>query len=186
MSALNSMSVLYSGATALPFSIPKPRLSRHFTISSSEISVPRRPFIHCGSKSADLFLGVLLLQSITVPTTSPAPSISTSSKALFIAGSVFSGFIPFSYLEEASVRIPSFLAVFLTESFAKFADSKTTVVVSSMIPLYSPPITPATATGFSASAITSISSVSSLSIPSRVIIFSPFTAFLTFMALPFT
>ena len=58
-------------------------------------------------------------------------------------------------------------------------DSNTIVVVSSIIPLNSPPITPATATGLFASAITSISSESALSSPSRVVIVSPALAFLT-------
>ena len=74
--------------------------------------------------------------------------------------------------------MPSFLAVVLTLAPSKQADSNTTVVVSSMMPLYSPPITPATATGFSASAMTNISSESSLTSPSRVVIVSPALAFL--------
>ena len=80
----------------------------------------------------------------------------------------------------------SFFAVVLTLAPSKQADSKTTVVVSSIIPLYSPPITPATATGLFASAITSISLESSLSIPSRVVIFSPCCAFLMLIAFPST
>ena len=39
-------------------------------------------------------------------------------------------------------------AVVRTEEPSKQADSNTMVVVSSIIPLYSPPITPAIATGF--------------------------------------
>ena len=93
---------------------------------------------------------------------------------------------PFSYLAEASVLMPSFFAVSLTETGSKYADSKTTVEVSSIIPLYSPPITPATATGFSESAITSISGESSLVTPSSVVIVSPASAFLTMMEEPFT
>ena len=85
----------------------------------------------------------------------------------------------FSYLAEASVLIPSAFAVLLTETPLNIADSKTMVVVSSIIPEYSPPITPATATGLFSSAITSISGFKALSTPSRVVIFSPSSAFLT-------
>ena len=53
---------------------------------------------------------------------------------------------------EASVRMPSAFAVIRTVAPWKFADSKTTVLVSSIISEFAPPITPATATGLSLSA----------------------------------
>ena len=82
------------------------------------------------------------------------------------------------------MRIPNALAVRRTQVPLKQADSNTMVVVSSIIPLYSPPITPATATGFSVSAITSIFSVSSRVSPSRVVMVSPALALRTFTVLP--
>jgi len=59
------------------------------------------------------------------------------------------------------------------------ADSMIISVVSSVISEFAPPITPAIATGFLWSAMRSISSVNFLSLPSRVVIFSPFFASLT-------
>lgn len=63
-----------------------------------------------------------------------------------------------------------------TEGPLKHADSKTTVVVSPVISLFAPPITPATATGFSASAMTRFSGVSACRVPSSVVIDSPAAA----------
>ena len=123
-------------------------------------------------------------QSISSVTTSPQPSSSTSSSALLMAGIHILGSRPFSKREEASVLMPRAFAVVLTLAPSKHAASNTTSVVSSMIPLYSPPITPATATGFLLSAITSILGESSLSTPSRVVIFSPSAAFLMLMEPP--
>ncbi len=120
------------------------------------------------------------------PTISPAPSCSTSSNALCKATKALFLSKPFSNLALASVRIPSFLAVFLMDTGSKYADSNTTVFVSSIIPLYSPPITPATPIGLFASAIISISSESMRSMPSRVVIFSLFIAFLILISAPST
>ena len=117
-------------------------------------------------------------------TTSPQQSFSTSSKARFKATSHILGSSPFSNLAEASVLMPRALAVVRTDGPSKQAASKTTSTVSSIMPLYSPPITPATATGFSLSAITSIFPVKVLSAPSRVVIFSPSAAFLMAMEFP--
>ena len=75
--------------------------------------------------------------------------------------------------------MPSFLAVIRTELPLKQADSKTTVWVFSLMPLCSPPMTPATALAFSLSAITSISSLRVLSTPSSVWMVSPETALRT-------
>ena len=80
--------------------------------------------------------------------------------------------------------MPSFFAVILVVGPLKQALSKTMVFVSSIMPLNSPPITPATATGLFLSAMTSISSVRSRSTPSRVVIFSPFFAVLTITLFP--
>ena len=78
-------------------------------------------------------------------------------KALFKAA----GSRPFSKIPEASVRIPSAFAVIRTVAPWKFADSKTTVLVSSIISEFAPPITPATATGLSLSQMASILSLRS-------------------------
>ena len=94
--------------------------------------------------------------SIIPSTTSPAPSISTSSHALSTAGIVVSTSSPFSNLDDASVLMPRAREVTRTLAPLKFALSKTTVFVSSVISLFAPPITPARATAFFSSAITSI------------------------------
>ena len=70
-------------------------------------------------------------------------------------------------------------AVVRTEEPSKQADSNTMVVVSSIIPLYSPPITPAIATGFLLSAMTKFSWVNVRSTPSKVVMVSPSLARLT-------
>ena len=101
--------------------------------------------------------------------------------------------IPFSYLPDASVLRPNFLEVALMLSALNAAPSNNTAVVFSVIPESNPPITPAIATGFWPSVITSISlskemrSAASLfislskvlSTSSKVVNFSPSTAFLT-------
>ena len=74
---------------------------------------------------------------------------------------------------DASESMPSFLLVARIAAGRKFALSSSTSVVVSLIPLCSPPITPATAIGLAASAITSICGSSARSTPSRVRIFSP-------------
>ena len=121
-------------------------------------------------------------------TTSPQPSISISCNALLSAFSAFTGLRPFSKRELASVRSPIFLAVRLTDTPSKQAASNTTVVVSSIIPLCSPPITPAMAIGFFPSAIISISGVSftGSAISSSSFNVSPSFAFLTTILLSST
>ena len=84
------------------------------------------------------------------------------------------------------MRRPSFLAVVRTDGPLKQADSKTIMLVSSMMPLYSPPMTPATAEGFFASAMTSISGERTRSTPSRVMIVSPGLALRTTILPPST
>ena len=72
--------------------------------------------------------------------------------------------------------MPRAMAVFRTEVPLKFADSKMMVFVSSTISEFSPPMTPARATGFSASAMTSMLGVSLRLAPSRVMSLSPASA----------
>ena len=74
--------------------------------------------------------------------------------------------------------------MFFVETGSKSADSRSTWSVPSTISLPSPPITPATADGFSASQIMSIVSSSFLSCPSSVFIVSPGFAFLTTICRP--
>ena len=81
---------------------------------------------------------------------------------------VVAGSSCFSKRPDASVRIPSFLAVVRTDGPSKQADSNTIIFVSSMMPLYSPPMTPATAEGLDTSAMTSISGDSVRVTPSSV------------------
>ena len=117
-------------------------------------------------------------------TISPFPPCAISVSARLMPYSCEAKSMPFSNLAELSLRSASAREVFLTLSRANFADSNTIVVVSSLTPLFSPPITPATATGRFASAMTSIFSLRTFFLPSRVTISSPFSAFLTTIALP--
>ena len=119
--------------------------------------------------------------SISPLLTLPQPRSSTSSQARSRALKAFSGSSPFSYLEEASVRSPFLMAVFLTLTALKVADSKRMLVVVSRTSEFSPPITPAMAQTFSSSAITSVSLSRICSLPSRVTVFSPSCAVLTMM-----
>ena len=117
-------------------------------------------------------------------TMSPLPVSAISVNALLMPYSCDAKSMPFSNLAELSERSVNARDVFLTLSRANLADSKMIVFVSSLTPLFSPPITPATATGRSASAITSIFSVSMFFFPSRVTISSPLFAFLTTIVAP--
>ena len=111
--------------------------------------------------------------SITPSATSPAPSSSTSSQARSTAGRVPRGSSPFSKREEASVRMPRAVAVRRTEGPLKQALSKSTMAVSPTISLFSPPMTPATATGRWVSQMQSMPGVRGRSVPSRVRMLSP-------------
>ena len=117
---------------------------------------------------------------------SPAPSCSTSWQARSTAGRQHWGSSPFSYRPEASVRIPSFLAVIRTELPLKLADSKTIMWVFSLMPENSPPMTPATAVGALSSAMTSISGVRVRLTSSRVVMVSPSAALRTMILPPLT
>ena len=71
------------------------------------------------------------------------------SNALSIAICARFGSMLFSNLCTASVRSPSAVDVFLTDTASNVAASKIIVFVCSLIPENSPPITPAIAIGFS-------------------------------------
>jgi len=140
----------------IPPSTLKRRPRRIDIILSSGIFVPRKWLILSGSNFTVASVFSLTRASIIPSTTSPAPSISASSHALSMATRVISLSSPFSKRPELSVLIPSAREVIRTELPIKFADSKTTTDVVSLISLLAPPITPARATGFFSSAITSI------------------------------
>jgi len=93
------------------------------------------------------------------------------------------GSTPLSKRREASVPSPSFLEVLRTLTGSKQALSISTRRVSEVISEFSPPMTPATATGRSPSQIISISRSSSRSFWSRVTNFSPWFAVRTTMRL---
>ena len=76
------------------------------------------------------------------------------------------------------------MEVFFVEMGSKSADSMSTWSVPAAISLPSPPITPATALGFSASQMRSIDSSRSRSLPSSVRIFSPGRASRTTIVFP--
>ena len=95
-----------------------------------------------------------------------------------------SGLSPFSNLVDASVRDLSRDAVRRMLGAWKVADSNRIVCVSSVTSEPAPPITPASASGFFSSAITSMSVVSSRSSPSSVTSLSPSLARLTMIFSP--
>ena len=117
--------------------------------------------------------------SITSSKTSPDATSAIKAAALSITSGRFSISNPLSFLYPESVTIPSFFADFLMLSGVKYATSKNTFLVSASICVACPPIIPAIAIGLTSSAITSSPFTSSLSTPSRVVIFSPFSAALT-------
>ena len=87
----------------------------------------------------------------------PAPIISIREIALLIAATGSAGSAPRSKRMLASVLSPSFLLVRRTEAGLKYALSRTMVVVAFVTSVSAPPMTPATATARSASAMTSMS-----------------------------
>ena len=184
ISAVLSISVLKNGIFKFSPSNFISNLSSIFIISSLGMSVPNNLFTFSGSNFTVFTSCLFGYISTIVLLALPAPISSASSTALLIALIAFSGDNPFSYLPELSVLKPNFLAVSLTLPPLNTADSKTTVFVLSSISEFCPPITPATATGFSLSAITSIELSNFLSCSSNVVITSPSFALLTIMCFP--
>ena len=161
--------------SVLPLS-SKPSEVSVSAMNSRGISVPSRALMRLSSSSMNVVSGSLASTSIVPSYTSPAPSISTSSHARSTAGTVANRSRPFSNRPEASVRMPRAMAVLRMEWPRKLALSKTMVVVSSVISLFAPPITPASATGPSGSAMTSMPGVRAWSLPSSVRRDSPSSA----------
>ena len=145
-------------------------------ISSREIVVPNRLLIFSTSRGTVLGEGTKLTMSMMPSITSPHSSSSTSSQARWTAGTVIRGSRFFSNLPEDSVRIPKAKAVWRMEVPLKLADSNTTVVVSSIISEFSPPIIPASPMGLASSAITSIPGFRFRTLPSKVVRVSPSVA----------
>ena len=143
------------------------------------MSVPSIRLIFSASNGTRTGSFFLLYTSIAPPTTSPAPSSSTSWQARFSASIALFGSSPFSNLPEASVRSPTRLLDLRIFTPSKQAASKSIVFTLSVIMEFSPPIIPAIPTAFSPSQIirTSLSIV--LSCPSSVTNLSPSCAFLT-------
>ena len=92
-----------------------------------------------------------------------------------------SGLTPFSKRPEASVRTPRRRAVTRLLARSKAADSNSTLAVSPTISDSSPPMMPARPVALSASAMTSMVSSSTCSLPSSVVSFSPGRALRTTM-----
>ena len=155
-------------------------------ISASDTSVPSRALIFSGSSFTVTGAASLAITSSTPSTTSPASSSSTSSQARWTAFMVFMGSRPFSYRDEASVRIPRAVAVRRTEAPLKLADSNRTMAVSPTISELAPPMTPATHTGRCSSQMHSMDVVRAWSLPSRVWMDSPSRAVRTTMCPPST
>ena len=117
-------------------------------ISSSGTWMPRTPFTFwIETVISRGVIGFPVLTSRCVDDTLPQSSSSTRWSALRIAISVVYSSTPFSYFAEASVRFPSALEVLRMLSRMNFADSNTTPFVVSRISEFSPPMTPASATG---------------------------------------
>ena len=143
------------------------------------MSVPRIRLYFSGSKGKVIPSFFSGYTSTTPPTTSPAPSCSTSSQARFIAWIALLGSSPFSKMPEASVRIPSFFADTRILAPSKHAASKSMVFTLSVIIEFSPPMMPPMPTGFLPSQIIRMLSSSTRSCPSKVVNFSPCAAFRT-------
>ena len=150
------------------------------------MSVPSSALILSARSFSCLGWGTKFKMSMVPSSTSPAPSISTSSQARLTAGRVLRISSPFSNLADASVRIPRAMAVLRIETPLKLADSNTTSTVSSTISLFSPPIIPAKPTARCSSAITSIEEFSWRTLPSNVVSVSPSSARRTTILPPFT
>jgi len=107
--------------------------------------------------------------SMTPLTHLPPPISVMSCVARFNAVMVPLGSTPRSKRWDASVFRPVFFEVFRMQTGLKYALSRRIFVVVSSISEFSPPMTPAIATGFSPSQIISISGSRRRSFPSRVI-----------------
>ncbi len=126
----------------------------------SGIDIPRnasRRARRSVSRAAD---GAPARSSRTPAATAPPQSARTSRAARFKPSTVASGSVPRSKRCEASVCIPRERAVRRTAPGWKCALSRRMRVVLSEIAVARPPMTPASATGFSASAITRCCGVS--------------------------
>ena len=132
---------------------PRSIFLKYPIIVSAEISVPSRPLIQSGSNAILLPVISFWYTSTTPPTTSPAPSSSMSWQARFIASMALFGSRPFSNLEEASVRRPTFLLDRRMFVPSKHAASNNIVCTLSVIMEFSPPMIPASPTAFSPSQI---------------------------------
>ena len=121
---------------------------------------------------------------MTPATTAPPATSAIRAAARVAAATVPCGSTPRSKRREASVDSPSFFDVLRTLTGLKQALSINTRVVPASISELSPPMTPATATGFSPSQIMSISASRVRSLPSRVTKASPAAAVRTTIRFP--
>ena len=103
----------------------------------------------------------------------PQPSASIRLRARLMAMPVVYASTPFSKRAEESLFCPRAREVRRMFARSNLALSKSTSAVVSAMPLFRPPITPASATGFTPSQMTRLFAVSSNSFSSRVTIFSP-------------
>ena len=148
------------------------------------MSVPSSLLIFSASNGTLTGSFFLLYTSTIPPTTSPAPISSISWHARSMAASALFGSRPFSNLPDASVRSPIFLLDLRMLVPSKQAASNNIVWTSSVIIEFSPPMIPAIPMDFLPSQIISTDSSISLSCPSRVVNFSPFSAVRTTISFP--
>ena len=158
-----------SPATRLPMLM----VDSIFAISSPEKRVFRIRFTWAISASTTRSAVSTLHTSMAWPTTLPALSSSTSSMARWAASMAFTGSTPLMNRAAASVTWRSSRVVLRMLLPLNTAASNNTALVFSVISLFSPPMTPAMPTPLVGSAISSISSVVSRSLLSRVTTFSP-------------
>ena len=154
-------------------------------ISSSGTVIPKTPLTFLmlvlkvtGSKEFPVLTFLWVLETL------PTPSSSTRCRARFMAISVAYSSTPLEYLWLASEDWPRARELLRMLSRANFADSNITSVVVSRISEFKPPIIPANATGFFPSQITRLFGFKVNSFSSKVTIFSPSFARLTWIALP--
>ena len=148
---------------------PKDKVVKILTISSSAILVPKYEFTASLVKDTVRTSFAVGYTSIT-PFATVAPGVISNNNcaARSKASGVTSLFTPRSKRPDASERKPNAREVRRMDAPLNTAASNTTVVVSLDTSLSAPPITPATPTGRSASAITSIVSANVRSLLSKV------------------
>ena len=153
-------------------SVSKPMAASRRRASSSATATPSSRATR-DSRSV-VVRGAYGRETTSAAAVSLPPATSASKPAARAAARIWpSGSTPRSKRYEASVERPRAFEARRTLGASNPADSMRTRVVASVTAVEAPPITPATATGASASAITSVPSGRSRATPSSVSMVSP-------------